>query len=99
MKNHLKTTYFTGQEAFFVNRGDEFWELICDHFTPDETFVTSQVVALILSQTDYTRRTAYLYATALLANLVAIEEGGLFKSGPSNQGKNSSFRFHDENGQ
>jgi len=92
MKYLLNKTYYTGQESMIKNRGDALWELICEAFMPDQVFTITEIVDEIVQDYGHARRTAQNIAYALVANLVAMPEGGLFKVGKRH------YRFHDLDG-
>jgi len=92
MEHVLTKTYFTGQKAMIEEYGERFWEDICDEFAPDEIFSRVDVAKMLERRYKFAPRTAASYAYALVGNLVAMPEGGLFTVG------RTRLRFHDLNG-
>lgn len=92
MEYLLKTTYFTGQKSILTKSGDDFWEQMCADFDVDEHFTRKDVIEMLKKHFGYADSSAQSIAYALVANLLAMEEGGLFEV------TKKYLRFHDTNG-
>jgi len=90
MQYHLTSTYFISQEAWIANHGDRFWGIMCDELDQETAFTRLDVQVLIETAMCYSNSSAYKRACALVANLVAMPDGGLVKV------SEWQVRFHGE---
>lgn len=88
MQYHLTKVYTAGQENMIKNLGDRIWEELCDTIPADAIFTRKTVARLIEQNFGYAEKTSQLYASALIANLVEMPEGGIKKV------CTGKYRFH-----